>query len=340
MINDNYLLHEMIDAIEEEVSRILNSLNNNITDKYYEMVAYQFGFSENDKHSENRGKMIRPLLLLFCSNSNASSKSWENAIPAAAAVELLHNFSLVHDDIQDKSPTRRKRPTIWKKWGIPQAINTGDGLFSMANISIGNLIEHYPAESVIKVMEVFNKTCLDLTRGQFLDISFEQKEIISLEQYWTMIGFKTAALFSTSAEIGAILSGIEAQEQMNFRKFGYDLGLAFQIKDDILGMWGLEEKTGKSITKDLETAKMTLPVVFGLQNSKIFTERWEKKVISRSDAISLSEQLKIDGAWKYSQDLVRNLTDEALATLEKLPISKENYKNLYNLSTSLLDRET
>jgi len=334
------MLQEMIVAIEEEILEVLQSLNKKNTFNYFKMVDYQFGISNRQKQTKNRGKMIRPLILLLCSTSTYSHKSWKYAVPAAAAVELLHNFSLVHDDIQDNSPTRRNRPTVWKEWGIPQAINAGDGLFSMANLSIGNLSNHFQAELIVRTMQVFNKTCLDLTRGQFMDIAFEQIDNISLEQYWTMIEYKTAKLISASAEIGAILSGKDIQEIDNFREFGIKLGLAFQIKDDILGMWGSEDKTGKSVTKDIETSKKTLPVVYGLVNSSNFAERWYKGNVTKDEAISLSNQLIIDGALKYSQDHVINLTDKALSILKKMHLPAEYKQDLYDLSTSLLDRET
>ena len=331
---------EMIAAVEEEILKAIQSLNKKITHNYFEMVDYQFGISKRQKYIKNRGKMLRPLILLLCSTNTNSHITWKNAVPAAAAVELLHNFSLVHDDIQDNSPTRRNRPTVWKEWGIPQAINAGDGLFSMANISIGNLSTHFEGELVVQIMKVFNKTCLDLTRGQFMDIAFEEIENISLEQYWTMIEYKTARLISASAEIGAILSGNENEVIMDFRKFGLNLGLAYQIEDDILGIWGSEGKTGKSVTMDLETSKKTLPVVYGLNNSPKFAKRWYKGNITKEESISLSNQLKIDGALEYSQNHVINLTDKALIILNKLPLPA-NYKQvLFDLSTSLLDRET
>ena len=134
---------------------------------------------------------------------------WQSALPAAAAVELVHNFSLVHDDIQDNSDKRRGRPTTWVKWGVPMAINVGDALFVMSNQAIIDLKENYPAEIVVKAAEILHNTCLDLTRGQFLDMSYEERMDLTVEDYWPMVSGKTAALLSACCHIGSLLGGAD-----------------------------------------------------------------------------------------------------------------------------------
>jgi len=339
-MSNKIIIDEMLFATINEIQNIVNSLDLSESLEYLQMVDYHLGLSDNKTFSRNKGKMIRPLILLLCSNHPNSGRSWKNAIPAAAAVELLHNFSLIHDDIQDNSPLRRNRETIWKIWGIPQAINTGDGLFAMANISSENLEEFYPPDIVIKVMRIFNKTCLDLTIGQHMDISFEDNDSVTLDQYWKMIEYKTARLISTSALIGGILAGFETKELSEFISFGKFLGLAFQIEDDILGIWGKEGLTGKSNTKDLEEAKKTLPVLYGLHHSQNFAERWKKGNISTEESIRLADQLKIDGVMDFAQDQAASMTNKALKSLRKLPIRDPYKKELINLTANLLKRET
>jgi geranylgeranyl diphosphate synthase, type I len=339
-MSNKKIIGEMRSGTTNEIQKIVQGLNSPESKEYFKMVQYHLGISDCKKNNNFGGKMIRPLILLLCSNQPGSLNSWKKAFPAAAAVELLHNFSLIHDDIQDNSPLRRNRETVWKIWGIPQAINTGDGLFAMANISIGNLEKNYSSDTVVKVMRIFNQTCLDLTRGQYLDISFEQKPQVSLNEYWKMIENKTANLISASASIGAVLAGFSPEVLPDFIKFGYNLGLAFQINDDILGIWGNEDVTGKSNTKDLEEGKKTLPIIYELQKNKKFTESWKKGKISRTDAIQLAEQLKSDGVLNYAQQQAALLTYTALKSLDGLPISNPYKEELFYLTTSLLNRET
>jgi geranylgeranyl diphosphate synthase type I len=143
------------------------------------------GWTGEDAGPEAAGKRIRPLLVLLSTAS--SGGDWQSALPAAAAIELVHNFSLVHDDMQDNSPKRRGRDTAWVKWGAPMAINIGDALFVISNQAIIDLKENYPAEVVMRAAEILNNTCLELTRGQFLDMSYEARNDLTVEDYWPMI---------------------------------------------------------------------------------------------------------------------------------------------------------
>ncbi|MCX6068414.1 MAG: polyprenyl synthetase family protein, partial [Chloroflexi bacterium] len=216
------------------------------------------GWTGENAGPEATGKRIRPLLVLLA--SAASGGNWQSALPAAAAVELLHNFSLIHDDIQDNSDKRRGRSTVWVKWGMPQAINAGDGLFVLSNLAITDLITSYPAEIVVKAAQILHETCLDLTRGQYLDISYENRLDLGVEDYWPMISGKTAALLSSCCQIGALLGTSDESTLEAYRSFGHYLGLAFQVQDDILGIWGNEAVTGKSVASDLVKGKKSLPV--------------------------------------------------------------------------------
>ena len=206
------------------------------------------------------GKRIRPLLTLLgvasikedYKNGNGDSNvNWLHAVSVAASVELIHNFSLVHDDIQDNSELRRGRKTAWVKWGAPMAINVGDALFVIANQSALDLKEHYPAEMVVRAASILNDCCLDLTRGQYLDMSYEERTDLAMDDYWPMISGKTSALLSACTQIGALLGYAQDEQIELYRLFGYHLGLAFQVQDDILGIWGDEALTGKSTASDL-----------------------------------------------------------------------------------------
>jgi geranylgeranyl diphosphate synthase, type I len=211
--------------------------------------------------AEAQGKRIRPLLVLL--SAEAAGGPWRKALPSAAAVELLHNFSLVHDDIQDQSPLRRSRPTVWVKWGIAQAINAGDVLFTLSFLSLQRLLDALPSEDVLLSSRLLQQTCLRLTEGQYLDISYEKRNL-PMEAYWPMIGGKTAALISCCTELGAVAAGADEHRRAAFHAYGDNLGLAFQVLDDWLGIWGDAGQTGKSVESDLASGKKTLPVLYAI----------------------------------------------------------------------------
>ena len=141
---------------------------------------------------------------------------WHKALPAAAAVELLHNFSLIHDDIQDHSDMRRGRPTVWVKWGVPQAINAGDVMFTQAFWALQRLADRTSAQTALEASQVLQQVCLRLTEGQYLDISYEDKSVLPLDAYWPMIGGKTSALLGGCAELGALVGGAGAVPTRSF----------------------------------------------------------------------------------------------------------------------------
>src|SRR5512145_3122523 len=264
----------LLAQIELELQRQVSRFDTPRTRPFYEMLTYHMGWTGEGAGPEATGKRIRPLLVLLC--TSACGADWQSALPAAAAVELVHNFSLVHDDIQDNSDKRRGRPTTWVKWGQPMAINVGDALFVMSNQAIIDLKNHYPAEVVVKAAEILHNTCLELTRGQFLDMSYEERKDLGVEDYWPMISGKTSALLSACCHIGALLGGADDPTQESYRAFGHYLGLAFQVQDDILGIWGDEALTGKSAASDLVEGKNSLPVLAGLGANGKFAARWKQ----------------------------------------------------------------
>ena len=211
-------------------------------------------------------------------------------LPAAAAVELVHNFSLVHDDIEDNSDKRRGRTTVWKKWGMPQGINAGDGLFVLSNLALTDLEAGYPAQTILRAAKILHATCLDLTRGQFLDISYEDRADLTVEDYWPMVSGKTAALLSACCQIGALLGGADEARQEAYRAFGYYLGLAFQVQDDILGIWGNEALTGKSAASDLVEGRNRCQFCLG----------WRKRESSRNAGDRAQFEQRKCGSWQMS----------------------------------------
>ncbi len=277
-------------------------------------------------------------MVLFVTASYESK--WLHALSAAAAIELVHNFSLIHDDIQDNSDKRRGRPTVWKKWDMPQAINVGDALFVISNQAILDLEKNYSANIVIQTAHVIHNACLDLTRGQYLDMAYESRNDLSIEDYWKMIEGKTAALLSACAQVGAILGGTEDKTIEQYRIFGRDLGLAFQVQDDILGIWGNEALTGKSTASDLIEGKNSLPILYGISQKGKFSQRWTASAIRPDEVAEIAQMLDDEGARQYSQHEAERLTNQALNTLEEVNPNNDAGRALAELTNKLLNRNS
>jgi geranylgeranyl diphosphate synthase type I len=258
-----------VPQIEGEMRRLLEPRNARAA-RHYEIMQYHMGWRDPQLQPAiaPSGKRIRPMLcLLGCA---AVGGDPEAALPAAAGLELLHNFSLIHDDIEDNSSTRRHRPTAWALWGIPLACNVGDGMFSIAHEAFFHLLGRgVPERAVLLALRRFVEMNLALTEGQYMDMSFEGRLDVTADEYYAMIGGKTGALLGVAPEIGAIIGGASEEEAAVLREYGAALGRAFQLQDDILGIWGSEEQTGKSTASDILTKKKSLPVVLALNHAAV-----------------------------------------------------------------------
>lgn len=337
--------HMML-AIEEELKIQIARMDHSRTSLFHEMLTYHMGWTGEGAGSSAAGKRVRPLLVLLTAasvsvspkNEGMDNNNWLHAVSAAAAIELIHNFSLVHDDIQDNSAKRRGRDTVWTKWGAPMAINAGDALFVMANQAVLGLAKDYSAEVVVKAAGILNDTCLDLTRGQFLDMSYEERNDLSLEDYWPMIGGKTSALLSACTHIGALLGGASEKQQESFKLFGYHLGLAFQVQDDILGIWGDETVTGKSAASDLVEGKNSLPVLYALGKQGKFAERWKQGPITTDEVKTIATQLENEGGKSYAVEMSELETQKALGFLSEAHPLGEAGESMLELVNMLLKR--
>jgi len=327
----------MLPAIEEELKKNVDSVKQTGLDELHSMLAYHLGWEGEGAGPKAQGKRIRPLLLLLTTAS--TGQDWQKALPCAAAVELVHNFSLIHDDIQDKSPLRRGRTTIWKRWGIPQAINAGDSLFALAHTALHDLNDSIPYEVELRAHQIIPQACLTLTQGQYLDLAYEQRGELSISDYWPMIRGKTASLLATCTELGALLGGVSENEVNIFRMFGECIGLAFQVYDDILGIWGDSALTGKSAESDLLTGKKSLPVLYGLEKGGKFAKQWKREGVKPEEVLELAEELKSEGAYDYAKNETDKLTSQALEWLGKLTLDEAAAEALIELSNQLTCRE-
>jgi geranylgeranyl diphosphate synthase type I len=322
-------------VIEEELQRIVNTLGTGHFDELRGMMAYHLGWEGDGAGEKARGKRIRPILCLL--STFAAGKPWEKAIPAAAAVELIHNFSLIHDDIEDQSDCRHGRRTVWSIWGEPQAINTGDCMFTLAFKAIVQC--GASPENILPAVDLLQDTCVLLTKGQFLDMAYEQKDEIPLEAYWHMVGGKTAALLSCSAAIGATLSGAEPGNIKALHEFGWNLGLAFQAQDDWLGVWGDSALTGKSNQSDLMSGKKALPALFGLASDGEFKQRWNNRPFQSDEIADLADILIKDGVQQKVEAETARYTQMANQALDQLVSRNDAFESLHELANQLLSRK-
>jgi geranylgeranyl diphosphate synthase type I len=251
-------------AIEPYVSAAIATLEDRAP-LLGEMARHHLGYGEANRgpaasERRDRGKRMRPAIALLA--AGAAGGSSEVAAPLAAAVELLHNFTLVHDDVQDQSPTRRHRPTVWSLWGIGQAINAGDALFAAAHLPLYTLPERDISPVLtLRLLAAFDRMTIAIVAGQTLDLGFEGRSDTFSADYLTMITGKTAAIVRFAAWAGSLLGGATDDAAERWADFGLALGLGFQIRDDLLGIWGAAETTGKAAADDIRRRKQTLPML-------------------------------------------------------------------------------
>ena len=325
-------LAALIADTEAEIMRLVQDRGPS-THGLYEMVRYHLAL---DGSGASGGKRMRPLLGLLAYASIAGEH--QRALPGAAAVELGHNFSLVHDDIEDGDTERRHRATLWTIHGVPQAINTGDALFSLSRIALHRLTDlGFPDSTVLRLMRLFDETCLALCEGQYIDIAMSASdELMSVDLYFDMIGRKTAALISASIEAGALLATSDEEVIARYRGFGWALGLAFQLNDDLLGIWGVEQTTGKE-PSDVAHKKKTLPVIYawehaGPQDRERLRTIYATPEPTSDEVAEIIAILERSGAREYTRDEARRYRDEALAELDAArvvtPVARERLEQI------------
>ena len=345
-MKDN-LLHSYfqtyVPLVEEEMRRAVNAPLGPAALQpaaFNTMLNYHLGFAEADGSPVDfkSGKRIRPILTLLC--CEACGADPRLALGAAAAVELLHNFSLIHDDIEDRDELRRGRSTLWKIWGEAQAINAGDAMFSIAHLALERSVDAgVPAERVLRALILFDTTCLHLTVGQHLDLDFENRGDVTAAKYLAMIEGKTAALTRAACEIGAIVAGAPAEQTAALGEFGKWLGIAFQLQDDVLGIWGDPTVTGKQ-DSDLAHGKRTLPVLFAAERDPVVREQYLRNDTPEPrDITHVKARIEASGARAHTEQAAHDAHGRAVAALEAAAVGGRAADALRMLVESLLGRE-
>ena len=335
-------LGEWLPQLEAELRRALDSDEAALAE-HYGMLRYHMGWvnARFEPDPVPGGKRLRPILcLLACAETGGRP---EQALPAAAAIELLHNFSLIHDDIEDGDVVRRHRATVWTLWGMPQAVNAGDGLFAVAFAAIQRLAERgVPAEQTLAALNLFTRTCIALTEGQHLDMRFEGRADVTVEEYVRMIRGKTAALIAAGAAIGALVAGAPPHVSEALWRFGRDLGLAFQIQDDVLGIWGDPALTGKAAGNDILRRKKSLPMLYTLNHPHAGARFAALLAAPDFGAARLDEALALlaaSGARDYAAAQVQQWHARSIAALHEALGADAADSALLALTNSLLHRE-
>jgi len=313
--------------------------------RVYDTLRYAMGWADSDGNpvTAATGKALRPTLCLFACEVIGGTA--DRAMPAAVAIELIHNFSLIHDDIQDHDKTRRGRPTVWAVWGEPKAIVSGNALRAVADISLERLVEQgVSIPDALRVIALLTEAYLQMIEGQYLDLDYEKRHDVGQDAYLNMISLKTGALIRCSLEMGAFLGTKDLGAVDAFRRFGRSLGFVFQIRDDILGVWGKEGKTGKPVGADIRRKKNSFPVVHAMGHANgtdaaMLREAYRKEALDDHDVAQVLEVMERIGTRDQAQALAQRHCDDALAALEGVALSPQAQEEIEDLAHFLLVRE-
>ena len=346
----------MSDAVESkpELPMVLSryqdilepALRNTISDRssfVYDMLRYCMGWSDvTGKPSDSeKGKGIRPSLCLF--TCDALGGDVQKAIPAAVSLELIHNFSLIHDEIQDFDEIRHHRPTLWTVWGVPKALVAGNVMRVLAEKSMSRLGSADP-KLISHSSSIVSEACLQMIEGQYMDISFEGGIRINVDQYMEMISRKTGALLRSSVHLGAVLGSGSDEVGNLFRRIGAALGFMFQIRDDILGTWGESKSTGKPVGADIRRRKNTLPIIHargaksGLYEKEIF-DLYSSESLDDNETAQVLDILDDTKAMDYCQGLVENYALQVGSDIKAVGFSEESDTEFKELIDFLVTRD-
>ncbi|HET7385449.1 MAG TPA: polyprenyl synthetase family protein [Nocardioidaceae bacterium] len=302
------------------------------------LCGYHLGLWDADgAPGATTGKRIRPALALL--SARAAGAGSQVGLPAAVACELVHNFSLLHDDVMDGDRERHHRPTVWARFGVPQAILAGDAMVSLAN----EVLAGAPSPTTAWAVGCLNATTRRLIAGQTADLAFESRTDVTLDECLQMADDKTGALIGCAASLGVVLADGPAELALELAEFGHHLGLAFQLVDDLLGIWGSPARTGKPVHSDLRARKKSLPVVAALNGTGADVERLRTRYFDPdpddlTDPAALAELAALvesaDGRRWAEQEAARQ-TNTAVKVLDRLDLPRSVHEGFVVLTNTL-----
>ena len=309
------------------------------------MLRYAMGWSDTNGApvSAPQGKALRPTLcLLTC---EAVCGEYQRSLPPAVSLELIHNFSLIHDDIQDRDEYRRHRPTVWKVWGEPIALTAGNVMRIVADTSIEGLRgDSDSIADLVTVNEVLTEASLEMIEGQHLDVAFEGRSDIGMESYLDMISRKTGALIRTSMHVGAIVGTDDQKVIESLRECGRSLGYVFQIRDDVLGIWSQEKTTGKPVGADVRRRKNSFPIVHAMSHADRVQKQalehvYEKGDVTDGDVDVVLEIMDCLGTEEFANSMAAEHCERGLERLKGIEMHPDVRAEIEELSTFLLVRQ-
>jgi geranylgeranyl diphosphate synthase type I len=322
------------------VPPVLSSAIDSLGGQLSQICGYQLGMYDVDGHRTGRvaGKLIRPAFTLLCAQAVGGRP--EDALPACAAIELLHNASLIHDDIMDGDEERRHRPTVWAKFGEPMAILAGDALIALGFEAIAG----YQHPAAARSTAVLAATLRKLAVGQELDLRFESEATVSVDECLAMMGGKTGVLLGCSCRLGAAYASAPAEWSVRFERFGYHLGIAFQLVDDLLGIWGDPRVTGKPVGSDLHARKKSAPVVAALTTTtteaRRIAERYTNpRPLTGDEVTELADVIDEAGGRAWTRAEADRQVSLAWDLVDGLDLDQSARSHLASLTTALMERE-
>lgn len=284
------------------------------------------------------GKRLRPILVLM--GAKAFGGNHEDALDAALAVEVFHNFTLLHDDIMDDAPLRRSQATVHEKWDVNTAILSGDAMLILAY----KFLESYDGATYKKLMQLFNKTALEVCEGQQYDMDFETRNNVSVEEYIKMIGLKTSVLVAAALQMGGIIAGASDEDAKKIYDFGLNLGLAFQLQDDYLDAFGDAATFGKQVGGDIMENKKTYLYIEALKHAapaeKEELEYWyAQTLVDNAKKVSRVKELFVAvGSDQLTRNAIEAFTKKAFSILETIAIPEANSLVLKQFGENLMTR--
>ena len=309
------------------------------------LLRYHMGWvdAEGAPSSGAGGKGLRPTLCLFACEAVGGVAA--KAVPVALALELIHNFSLIHDDIQDGDRERHHRPTVWVQWGVPTALVAGNAMRVLADSALHGLLQRDVAlPTALHAQSVLTERYLEMIEGQYLDLSFESRTDVTPDEYLTMVAKKTGALLEAATHLGALLGSREAQQVEAMRRCGRLLGLAFQARDDVLGVWGESGLTGKAVGADIRRKKKSLPVVHAFHQAgdaarTRLTELYQQDALDDDAVDAVLDVMEELGSQEFSQRVAEEKAQEAVEWVRRARLPAAAQAQLEEMASFFAHRQ-
>ncbi len=335
------IFDKYVPIIDSEIGGLLENQENH---QMYRTMEYFLGYRDEklNKIEEYAGKRFRSgTCLLLADYYNVLSQ----ALPVATSIEIFHNFTLIHDDIEDNDELRRGRPTVWKLWGLNQAINTGDAQLALCYIELLKYLKTNPKKG-LKVQELLYENYLKVAEGQHMDIKLAESSLnnpyVTSDNYMDMIYKKSATLVGVSTKAAGLVAELKDAENQTLWDYGVNLGLAYQLSDDLISIWGKAENTGKNEAKDLSEKKKTLPVIYlhnklGDSDKKDLEDIYSQPgELENKEVNRIKELLTKNGAHDYVWEKMIEKIELSNRAIEKLSLSNQQKETLLSINRTLI----